>query len=78
MPLFTSSKNKITLHIEGMHCSHCAASVEKALLAVEGVASVKASVDDKTAAVKPKRGTTPDISKLKAAVESAGYKVLDE
>lgn len=78
MAFFTSSKDKITLHVEGMHCNHCAATVEKALLTVDGVASVKVSLDDKTATVKPKRGATPDIAKLKVAVESAGYKVLDE
>jgi copper chaperone len=61
-----------------MHCSHCASAVEKALLAVEGVASVKVSLDDKTAIVKPMCGTMPDIAKLKAAVESAGYKVTGE
>ena len=50
----------------------------RALLAVEGVASVKVSLDDKTAIVKPMCGTMPDIAKLKAAVDSAGYKVTGE
>jgi len=61
------------LHIEGMSCGHCSATVEKALNAQEGV---KASVDllSKTATVThPDNLTKDDLSK---AVEKAGYKVV--
>ena len=69
-------KERIDLPIVGMHCASCVARVEKALLVKDGV--LKASVNLATGKARveylPSRLTAAD---LKAAVESAGYKVLD-
>ena len=42
---------KKIIHVEGMHCQHCQASVEKALAALEGVSSAKVDLAAKTATV---------------------------
>ncbi len=64
---------KKTLTIEGMMCAHCAAHVEKALNALDGVGSVTVDLAGKTAVV------TGDVSDeaLKKAVADAGYQVTD-
>ena len=64
---------KKTLSIEGMMCAHCAAHVEKALNALDGVDSVTVDLAGKTAVV------TGDVSDeaLKKAVADAGYQVTD-
>lgn len=65
-------KNMKTVTIEGMMCAHCAAHVEKALNALEGV---KATVDlaAGTAAVE---GNAADDA-IRAAITEAGYTVKD-
>ena len=63
-----------TLNIEGMMCAHCVAHVEKALSAVEGVASAKADLEGKTATV-TLSGEVSDQA-LKDAVTEAGYEVV--
>jgi Cu+-exporting ATPase len=61
-----------TVHIEGMSCMHCAARVEKALNALEGV-EAQVNLTSGTADVRcPDRITA---SELKQAVEGAGYTV---
>ena len=69
-------ENKMTkiLKIEGMMCPHCEAHTEKALLAIDGVESVKASHVEKKATVTLKKEVADAV--LKAAVEEAGYNVI--
>ena len=57
--------------IEGMMCKHCAARVEKALNAIEGVTAA-VDLEAKTAAV---IGEADDTA-LRKAVEDAGYTVV--
>ena len=63
---------KQVLCVEGMHCAHCAARVEKALTAVDGVKSAKVDLEAKTATIKTK--TPIDEEKAKQAIEGAGFK----
>ena len=60
------------LHVEGMMCNHCKASVEKVLGAVAGVTAVVVDLEAKSAVV------TCDASvadaDLIAAVEKKGFK----
>ncbi len=42
---------KKVLKVEGMMCEHCKATVEKALMAVDGVSEAAADLDQKTAVV---------------------------
>lgn len=66
---------KIKLTVEGMACSHCAAAVEKAVGAVDGVSSVSVDLAAKTADVcyDPAKA---DIAAIKAAITGQGYDVI--
>lgn len=70
-------KEKITkeVFIDGMSCMHCAAKVEKALAALNGVSDVKVDLNGKRAIVKFKKEI--DNATLKATVEDLGYTVTD-
>lgn len=70
-------KEKITkeVFIDGMSCMHCAAKVEKALAALNGVSDVKVDLNGKRAIVKLKKEI--DNATLKATVENLGYTVTD-
>ena len=70
-------ENKMTktICIEGMMCSHCEASVKKALEALEGVTVTEVSHEKGTAVVELSSGLSDDI--LKKAVEDRDYKVTD-
>ena len=63
-----------TLRIVGMTCSHCAASVERALGECEGVASAVVDLAAKEATVS---GGDYDAAALRAAVEGLGYRIED-
>ena len=65
---------KKIVHVEGMHCDHCKASVEKALSAVEGVASAKVDLKKKTATVALERDVAD--SALLDAVNEAGFQAI--
>jgi len=65
-------KTKV-MTIEGMMCGHCTGRVQKALEAVEGVAAVTMSLEEKTATVELS-GEVGDEA-LTAAVTEAGYEV---
>lgn len=60
-----------TMTIEGMMCKHCAARVEKALNALDGITAA-VNLEAKTAAV---TGEATDEA-LRKAVEDAGYTVV--
>ena len=58
--------------IEGMMCMHCQAHAEKALNAIPGV-TAKVDLESKTATV---TGDVTDDA-IRAAIDEAGYKVVD-
>jgi P-type Cu+ transporter len=78
-PSINSSKKQtmktIIIHIEGMSCAHCAATVEKALNSIEGV-TAKVNLEEKIAEVT----LNSDVSEetLRNAITEAGYKVYSE
>ncbi len=61
----------LTFTIEGMTCSHCAETVERAFRESPGVESADVSLDSKTAVV---GGHDLDADALARAVEAIGYK----
>lgn len=65
---------KKIIKIDGMECEHCKASVEKALSAVAGVASVKVNLKKQTAIAALDSEVSNEL--LSAAVTGAGFKVL--
>ena len=62
--------------IEGMSCQHCVKAVEKALSALSGVSAVTVELAKKQAAITLNDAAVSNEA-LKAAVEEAGYEVLD-
>ena len=65
-----------TIEINGMMCQHCEMHVKKALEALPGVESVKASHEAKKAFVTLKEGASLDEGKVKAAITEAGYEFV--
>ena len=65
---------QVTLKVEGMMCPKCEARTKKALEAIAGVEKAEASRAAGTAVV---TGTDLDAAILKAAIEGAGYNVID-
>lgn len=62
--------------VAGMTCSHCEASVEKAVSAIEGIKAVKANASK--GEIKVKGNLTEDvIQKIKEAVAEAGFSVKE-
>ena len=64
-------KSMTRINIEGMSCSHCTASVEKALSAVSGISTIEVSISGKYADVDGEF----DQSAAEAAIRNAGYEV---
>ena len=62
-----------TLHIEGMMCHHCEMAVQKALEAIDGVASAQADHEAGTAVVILSKKVDSEV--LKKAVEAEDYTV---
>lgn len=62
------------LHVEGMSCSHCKASVEKALKTLDGVNEANVSLEAKTVAIDFDPGVVNEDS-LKRTIADAGYDV---
>ncbi len=58
--------------IEGMHCSHCAANVKRAIQSVGGVETVNVSLSEKSARVSGRY----DRQEVCQAIESIGYRIL--
>jgi len=66
---------KKQINIEGMSCGHCVKHVEEALKEINGVVNVEVSLEGKYAIVE--LNADVEDSKLKEAVEDAGYDVTD-
>lgn len=68
----TNTMTKV-ISIEGMMCTHCTGTVQKALKAVEGVKAVTMSLEQKNAAVELASDVSDEV--LTRAVTDAGYEV---
>lgn len=68
-----SAMNKIVF-VDGMHCAHCAAFVEKALEAVDGVKAASVDLAGKKASVTLEKAVSDDT--LSKAVSEAGFAVV--
>lgn len=63
------------VHIKGMTCPSCAASVERELKALPQVAKVTISLKQNAATIVMKDGQNLSPDQIKHAVEKAGYSV---
>lgn len=75
MKISESEETKMTktMHIEGMMCGHCEATVKKALEALPEVTSAEVSHEAGTAVVTSSMEVADDV--LKKTVEEKDYKV---
>lgn len=69
-----STMNKIVF-VDGMHCAHCAAFVEKSLKGVDGVKAVSVDLAGKKASVTLEKAVSDDV--LIKAVADAGFTAVD-
>lgn len=65
---------KKIVKVEGMHCQHCQATVEKALSGLQGVSSAKVDLDKKTATVSLESDVSDDV--LMQTVNDAGFQAI--
>ena len=63
------------LSVPDMTCGHCKATVEKALLSLDGVESASVDLDAKTAIVEHSERVSEDL--LRGVVTAAGYSVAE-
>jgi Cu+-exporting ATPase len=63
-----------TIHIGGMHCDMCVASVTKGVNELEGIESVVVSLNDSTAVVSFKSSKV-ELSQIEKAIEARGYTI---
>ena len=68
-------KIRKTIFINGMSCGHCSKRVEEALKSVNGVKSVKVSLEEKKADIILKNDVDNNV--LKNAVENVGFEVVN-
>ena len=61
-----------TLHIPGIHCDHCKASIEGAVGALEGVRSAEVSVGERTVAVDYDEAVV-GLDRIRDAIIEQGY-----
>ena len=66
-------KPTIVIGVGGMMCSHCTAAVEKACMAVPGVETAVASLEEKKVTVTG----NADLEELKKAIREADYDILE-
>jgi mercuric transport protein len=66
-----------TIHVEGMHCKMCSASVTKALKATDGVEKVEVSFEKGVAVVQYDDQKVTE-AKLHEVINETGFKVVEE
>ena len=68
---------KSTIRVDGMKCSKCSGSVEKALKATPGVEKVEISLDRKEAVVEYDDAKVTE-TKLREVINGTGFKAVEE
>jgi Cu+-exporting ATPase len=74
----TVERARLDFPVKGMHCAACAAKVESALRAVDGVAEANVNLATERATVWVAPGAAAGLSAMRGAVEAAGYTVPTE
>ena len=68
---------KSTIRVDGMKCSKCSGSVEKALKATPGVERVELNLERKEAVVEYDDAKVTE-SKLREVINATGFKAVEE
>lgn len=71
-PTNPTKTTRTTLTVNGMTCNHCAMSVTQALRSLDGVTAVAVDLQSRRAVVEHAEGS-PDLTRMKAAVEAIGF-----
>ena len=72
-----AATKKSTIRVDGMKCSKCSGSVEKALKATPGVEKVEVSLDRKEAVVEYDDAKVTE-AKLREVINATGFKAVEE
>jgi mercuric transport protein len=72
-----ATTKKSTIRVDGMKCSKCSGSVEKALKATPGVEKVEVSLERKEAVVEYDDQRVTE-AKLREVINSTGFKAVEE
>lgn len=64
---------KKIIQVDGMHCAHCAKTVEEALLAIDGISKAKVNLDKKIATATMKADI--DDKLIVEAITDKGFEV---
>ena len=72
-----AATKKSTIRVEGMKCSKCSGSVEKALKATPGVEKVEVSLDRKEAVVEYDDAKVTE-AKLREVINGTGFKAVED
>lgn len=75
-PIDTPMLVEKTVHVGGMHCDMCEASIKKGINELEGIESVTASWNDSVAVVKYDESLTT-MTDIEKAIEKRGYTVKE-
>ncbi len=70
-----SLQNIKTIRVGGMTCNHCKANVENSIKSEEGVESVKVDLASGNVEI---TGESFNLEKIRAGIESIGYKIVKE
>lgn len=73
-PIDTPLLVEKTVHIGGMHCDMCEASIEKGVNELDGIESVEANWNDSVAIVKYDESLA-SVDDIEKAIEKRGYTV---
>lgn len=65
---------EMQLHVEGMSCGHCVKAVENSVGAIDGVETVRVTLDQGLVEVTYNPGKA-SVEDMKAAIEEEGYSV---
>ena len=74
MTIMEKNDMEKVIRVDGMMCHHCEMRVENALLALDGVGSVKADHEEKEVIVTLEKDVSDAL--LRSTIEKEGYKVL--
>ena len=66
---------KTIINVEGMSCEHCEKAVTNAVAALDGVDSVKVSLEENTVTVEYDEAQV-SVDEMKAEIEELGYDVV--
>ncbi len=66
-----------TINIGGMHCDMCVTSIEKGVNELDGIITVKASLNDSNAVVSYDAQKL-DLAEIEKAIEKRGYAVKEK